>query len=163
MPEATTQRDIPLAIGRLIVSEAATWKGTPYREMGEASSKAQGGDCSGTTYKIYAAVNCLYKYRSAPAFESYAESSGLFRLLGAGELKQDGDILWWYHHMAIYSSFRSDPGDAKTERTGKGGTGRWTQANDMWTAHHTSGVPYGPAAVMYFRLGPPKHVYRYQK
>src|SRR5262245_30028318 len=88
----TKKRDISPADAALIVKEAATWEGTPYSLVGEASAKSNGGDCSGSTYKIYKAANCPYKYQTSHGFPAYARKSGLFRELRSKEAKQDGDI-----------------------------------------------------------------------
>ena len=70
-------------------------------------------------------------------------------------------MLWWPDHMAIYSSFASDKENATTPRVNRQGQA-WTQVNDMWTASHAGGNPYGPAQMHWFKPGPPV-VYRYQK
>jgi hypothetical protein len=77
-------------------------------------------------------------------FPDYALKSGLFRELGSGEDKQDGDILSWSNHMAIYCTFAADTENATTPRVNKNGS-KWTQNNDMWTASHPDGPTYAPA------------------
>jgi hypothetical protein len=155
--------------GKKITSEAASWKGTKYALVGEKSQKGSSGDCSGTTFKIYSApaVGFKYEYRSTQFFAVYAAQSKLFRLLEADEPKQDGDLLLWSHHMAIYSSFTSalERPFATTLRPGKNGK-TWTQVNDMWTASHPDtptnpSIPYGPAAMKYWFPDDPPDVYRY--
>jgi cell wall-associated NlpC family hydrolase len=153
--------DISADAGKRIVTEAASWKGTPYLLNGPQAAKGVGGDCSGTTQQIYQAADCPYSYQTAHNFAAYAASSGLFRELGAGELKQEGDILYWSNHMAIYSSFALDPDDATTKRTNAKGQ-NWTQRNDMWTASHPDGPPYSPAEMRFWRPDAPR-VFRYQK
>ena len=160
MAEETKKKDVSVDDGNLIVAEAATWKGTPYLLNGPASMKGAGGDCSGSTQKIYSAANCPYEFQMTGTFPAYAIQSGLFRELGAGEAKQEGDLLSWSSHMAIYSSFANDPDDATTARVTNGQ--KWTQHNDMWTAWHTDGPAYSPAKLGYFRPEPPR-VFRYQK
>lgn len=162
------KKDISVDDGKSIVAEAANWKGTPYMPNGPGSTKGVGGDCSGTTQKIYQAAQFPYAYRQAKEFPEYALNSGLFRELGASDPKQDGDILSWSGHMAIYSSFASDPANATTVRPAKGGKGTWLQKNDMWSASHPptpthpTSPPYAPAEMKWWKLGVPR-VFRYQK
>jgi hypothetical protein len=153
--------DISSDDGAKIVAEAATWKGTAYSLLGKESSKGTGGDCSGSTYKIYGVAGFSYDYRNAASFPDYATKSGHFRKLDSSETKQEGDILWWPDHMAVFSSFASDDENATTPRVNRRGQ-PWTQTNDMWTATHDGGGPYGPAQMHWFKPGPPV-VYRYQK
>ncbi len=161
MPVECKTKDIAVAVGQQIVAAAAIWKGTPYALVGKASVKGVGGDCSGTTYKIFDAANCPYTYQTAAGFRAYALTSGLFRKLPAGEQMQDGDILSWPNHMAVYSTFASDAANAKTDRTNTYG-GKWVQQNDMWTASHPGGPPYGTGAMKYWRPDAPT-VFRYQR
>jgi len=158
---AGRRKDISIDDGRRIVSEAASWKGTPYRLNGPRAIKGVGGDCSGTTYKIYLAAQCPYTYQTAHGFPAYALKSGLFRELGAGEQRRDGDILSWPNHMAIFSSFALDPDNASRQRTNKYGQ-KWTQTNDMWTASMQGGPPYAPAELRFWRPDAPK-LFRYLK
>jgi cell wall-associated NlpC family hydrolase len=131
--------DITAEEGRTITSKAALWRGTEYALVGESSMKGNKGDCSGTTYKIYAEANLPYVYFSTESFPSYASGTGRFRKLADNANKQDGDILLWDAHMAIYSTFKSGVESifATTERVNKSGS-KWTQFNDMWTASHPS-------------------------
>lgn len=142
-------KDISPEQGRLITAEAATWAGTPYRLVGPASTKGLGGDCSGSTWRIYATAGFLFDYVQAIDFPPYAIRSGHFRKLDPGEPRQDGDLLSWQNHMAIFSSFSSS-----AERP--------SAINDMWTASHRGGAPYGPAPLRYWH---PEMAtaYRYQK
>ncbi|HEY1755878.1 MAG TPA: hypothetical protein VGG72_10815 [Bryobacteraceae bacterium] len=161
---AAKKKDIPLSDGRLIVAEAATWKGTPYKENGPKSEKGVAGDCSGTTQKIYTVATCPYEYQSSHTFPEYALKSGLFRELQAGERKQDGDILLWPGHMAIYCSFATDPNNAKTPRLNKNNE-KWTQVNDMWTASNPKphSPPYFASRMEYWFDGARPRVFRYLK
>jgi hypothetical protein len=161
MPVELKTKDISATLGHQLALEAATWKGTPFAPAGTASAKGLRGDCSGITYKVYAAVNCPYQYQRAAGFGAYALTSGLFRKLAAGEKKQDGDILSWANHMAIYCSFASDPANSDTDRVNTEGV-KWTQHNDMWTASYPDGPAFGPAAFFYMRPDPPV-VFRYQQ
>jgi hypothetical protein len=161
MPDSINN-DISLADGRKITTEAATWKGTAYAMIGGNSAKGVSGDCSGSTHKIYAAAGFNYEFRNTSSFPEYATSSGLFRKLGADEQKQDGDILSWSGHMAIFCSFYLDSVNATTPRTNKSGT-PYLQTNDMWTASHTGGPAYGPGKISWFKAGVMPDVYRYQK
>lgn len=162
MAEQGKMKDVSVADGgNRIVTEAAAWKGTPYQLNGAGAIKGVGGDCSGTTQRIYQGAHCPYAYQTANHFAVYALNSGLFRELGAGDQKQDGDILLWPNHMAIYSSFASDLKNATTERTTAQGK-KWIQKNDMWTASHPNGPAYAPAEMRYWRPDAPR-VFRYQK
>lgn len=156
------KKDISISDGKRIVVEAASWKGTPYRLNGPGAIKGVGGDCSGTTYQIYQAVQCPYTYQAAHAFPVYALKSGLFRELGAGDQRQEGDIMSWPNHMAIYSSFVSDSENATTRRVNLNSGQKWTQKNDMWTASKPGGLPYGPAELRYWRSDAPRW-FRYLK
>lgn len=151
------KRDIGKFEGQKITAEAATWNGTPYSLLGALSFKSRGGDCSGSTSNIFEKAGFKYEHKSAHTFQKYATESGLFREVAAQEPLQDGDILSWPHHMAIYSTFTSSTECtfANTLRTNKSGE-KWTQRNDMWTAHHTGGNPYGPAARQYWPGARPK-------
>jgi hypothetical protein len=153
MATADANRDISAANGARITAEAASWNGTPYALVGSKSTKGEkgGGDCSGTTWLIYSAAGFQYEYQTSKSFPENALKRGLFREVAAGDAKQDGDILWWNDHMAIYSTFMS-PAETKfktTARKNKNGAS-WTQTNDMWTASHPGGLPFRPAAIRYF-------------
>ena len=108
------------------------------------------------------AVQCPYTYQAAHAFPVYALKSGLFRELGAGDQRQEGDIMSWPNHMAIYSSFVSDSENATTRRVNLNSGQKWTQKNDMWTASKPGGLPYGPAELRYWRSDAPRW-FRYLK
>ena len=54
-------RDIPVLKGQGITAEAASWNGTPYSLLGMNSAKGTGGDCSGTTFKIFKAAGFPYE------------------------------------------------------------------------------------------------------
>jgi len=153
--------DITPSDGSAIVTEAATWMGTPYSLVGAASVKGVGGDCSGSTYLIYRVAGFPFDYLQASYFYAHACVTGHFRQLGANDAKQEGDILSWSDHMAVYTSFAADPGNAKTARTNAAGK-PWTQINDMWTASHPQGPVYRPNAMRWFKPAPPR-VFRYQK
>ena len=156
MPDITPEQ------GRKITAEAMTWKDTPYSLVGDKSIKGQGGDCSGSTFLIYAKCELPYPYQDTSKFASYADTSGRFRKLDGKEARQDGDILLWDEHMAIYSTFKAalEAPLRTTARVNKAGK-PWTQINDMWTAHHTDGPPYGTAASKYFEDGDIPDTYRY--
>ena len=153
--------DISLTDGTKVTDEAATWAGTSYSLRGPESVKGVAGDCSGTTYLVYDAVGFHFEYQVAATFAEYAVKSGLFRQLGIGEQLQDGDVLSWSNHMAIYATFQNDKVNATTPRVSKKGQS-WTQNNNMWTASKPGGPDYGPAELRWWRADPPK-VFRYQK
>ncbi|BDC52068.1 hypothetical protein F183_A43830 [Bryobacterales bacterium F-183] len=153
--------DISLEQGKLIVAEAKTWKGTPYMLVGGNSEKGVKGDCSGTTFKIYQAAGFPYEYQMTVNFPDYAVKSGKFRKMEPADPKQEGDVLWWPGHMAIYTSFADDSANATTPRVNKSGQ-PYKQMNDMWTASNPNGgPPYGPGKIEYFRKDKPT-LYRYQ-
>lgn len=156
-----TKKDISAEGGKKIVTEAATWKGTPYSAIGAKSVKSKGGDCSGTTCKIYEVAGFSYSYTDTAHFVDYAVKSGLFREVAANEAWQDGDVLYWSSHVAIYCSFALDPINATTDRVNKKGI-KYKQTNDMWTAFRPGGDPYGPYKLSYFRPDAPR-VFRYQQ
>lgn len=169
MTAPITKSGISADDGKKITIEASTWSGTPYDLIGPRSSKKIGGDCSGTTWRIYAAVGFPYDYKPAAAFAAYAKMTGRFRELQAGEAEQDGDVLSWHNHMAIRSTF-STPQEQNfrtTQRTNRAGH-KWTQINDIWTATHAPsatqlvGHPYEPFEMKWFRPDKPR-VFRYVK
>ena len=92
MAEEAKKKDIPIDGGRRIVAEAAGWKGTPYMLNGPAAVKGVGGDCSGTTHKIYLGAQYPYTYQTANAFLAYALKSGFFREVSTGDQRQDGEF-----------------------------------------------------------------------
>ena len=153
--------DISVADGIKVVQEAKTWQGTPYALVGSASVKGIQGDCSGSSWRIYSAAGFAYDYRNSAAFPVYAIESKKFRKLGVMEEKQEGDMLVWSDHMAIYTSFVSDVANGSTPRVNAKGA-KWTQQNDMWTATRPGGGPYQPHKMSYFKPTPPD-VYRFQK
>jgi hypothetical protein len=121
--------------------------------MGRAT-KGVGGDC-GTTQKICAAAKCPCTYQTAYDFPTCALRSGVFCELGAGEQKQEGDILSWPNYIAIYWSFAGGLKNATTERTNKYGQ-KWTQRSNMCTASNNDGPPYSPVGMRYLRRDAPR-------
>lgn len=116
--------------------------------IGAASTKGLGGDCSGSTWRIYEAAGFSFDYVQSGEFAAYAVRSGRFRKLDPGEPRQDGDVLSWPNHMAIVSSFSS----AAERPTGH---------DDMWTASHPGGPAYAPALLRYWHPETAT-TYRYQ-
>jgi hypothetical protein len=159
-PSMAVTKDISANDGAKLVLEAKAWKGTAYRLVGAGSIKGEGGDCSGSTWRIYTAAGFAYDYCSTASFVAYVAEKKKFRKLGA-EAKQEGDLLLWADHMAIYTSFASDKDNATTARVTNKGV-KWTQINDMWTATRPGGGPYQPHKMAYFKTVAPT-VYRYQK
>lgn len=161
-PTAQVNTDISRADGEKIMAEAMTWIGTPYALVGPQSAKGEGGDCSGSTFKIYGAAGFPYDYQTAGGFQEYAVSSGRFREIDiASESLQSGDILSWSSHMAIHVNFPPGHQYATTDRINKKGS-HWTQKNDMFTATHTGGPNYQAGKREYFRPDQPR-VFRYQR
>ncbi len=154
-------RAITKAEGQRLVAAAAEWAGTPYSLVGSRSERGVGGDCSGSTNKIYTAAGFPYVYQSSGAFRGYVSSTHRFVeiSLGAGETPQPGDILWWPGHMAIYAEFDDGDPNKITSHVGRGGTYKTT--NNMWTAFNSSGDPYGPYDYKKFRPGETPRVFRY--
>lgn len=162
-PGSTGGSDINAGDGQRIVKEAASWKGTEYQKIGPSSVKQVGGDCSGSTHRIYEAAGFSYTYQATATFAAYVATSGKFRELKAGEARQEGDLILWSSHMAIYTSFADDKDNATTPRTNKSGT-PWTQRNDMWSATHVGGPAYGPNKIEYFsKTNDQPRYFRYQK
>jgi hypothetical protein len=161
MAELAAKLDISAADGQRIVNEAANWDGTPYGMSGAKSVRGVAGDCSGSTYEIYRAAGFPYPYQTSGSFLVYAKTSGQFRALAAGEQPQDGDILSWPGHIAIYCTFSSDPAHAVTVATSAKTGASFVQNNDMWSAHNPGGPPYGPASSRVFKRDPPT-IFRYQ-
>jgi len=151
--------DITPEQGRAVVAAAAAWKGTPYKLIGAASQRGSGGDCSGSTWLIFQAAGLPYDYQATGTFLDYVSRTGRFREVGAREARQEGDVLYWSGHVAIYSGFAADAANATTPRVNKAGA-KWTQVNDMWSATRPDGPAYGPNASRYFRNSPPR-VFRY--
>ncbi len=145
-----------------ITDEAKTWAGTPYRMIGSASVKGRGGDCSGSTWSIYSTAGFRYDYQSTSTFIQYVSQKRKFRELAASEKWQEGDILYWPNHMAIYSAFGKDPNDGLTDRINKQGL-HWVQHNNMWTATHPGGPLYQSGNSGFFKAGVKPRVFRYQK
>ena len=169
MTSPITKSGISADDGKKITIEASTWSGTPYALIGFHSSKGKGGDCSGTTWRIYAAVGFPYDYKVAAAFAAYAKMTGRFRELQAGEAEQDGDVLSWHNHMAIRSTFstQAEQKFRTTQRTNSAGH-KWIQINDIWTATHPpsatqpAGHPYEPFVMKWIHPNKPR-VFRYVK
>lgn len=161
MPLPSITKDISAADGAKIVEEAKSWKGTPYKLVGSGSIKCDGGDCSGSSWRIYVAVGLTYDYQATGTFIKYVTTKKRFRELAADEAKQEGDLLHWSSHMAIYTSFALDKENATTARVNPAGK-PWTQTNDMWTATHRDGPAYRPDKMSYFKPTAPR-VFRYQK
>ncbi len=153
--------DITAADGALITVQAMAWKGTPYQLVGPGSVVGHGGDCSGSTWRIYGAAGFAYDYQATGTFPDYVVRKKRFRELSPGEAMQEGDLLYWSNHMAIYSGFANDTPDAATDRVNTAGR-HWTQNNDMWTASKPGGPVYGPAKMSYFKPDRPR-IFRYQK
>lgn len=166
MATPETKPCISATQGAIITTEAVSWKDTPYGLVGNGLMKGKNGsgDCSGTTWKIYSATGFTYDYQSTAIFQKYAMDSGLFCKLGPAEAMQDGDILYWSDHMAIYSTFTSiaESQVRTTSRTNKQGK-PWTQYNDMWTASHPGGLPYRASAIKYSGKMAAPQVYRWLK
>ena len=144
--------------GWKIVAAAKTWEGTPYKLVGAASVKGKGGDCSGSTNKIFVEAGFPYPYQSTTMFAAYARSTNRFRKIDPATVPlQPGDVLLWEGHMAIYAPFteddpRSDTGVVKDGKKMK---------NDMYTAFNShANKPYGPYNIKTFRGDKPT-VYRY--
>ncbi len=153
MSEPDKSKDISNSDGQKITKAAAAWFGTPYSKIGAASKPGEkgGGDCSGSTAKIYEAAGFKYEYQATATFEKYVKTSGKFRELASGEPSQNGDILLWSDHMAIFSRFEtSDEAKYKTTERINKKNHKWIQTNDMWTASRPDGPAYRPFAIKYF-------------
>jgi hypothetical protein len=154
--------DISKIDGFKITAVAKLWKGTPYKAVGAASSKGSEGDCSGTTWRIYDEAGYTFTYQATSTFLDYVAKTKRFREVGKGNPMQEGDVLYWPGHVAIFSSFTGDEAHATTKRLAKDGKTPWTQVNDMWSATRPGGADYGPNKMSFFRKEAPR-VFRYQR
>lgn len=156
----TVGRLITVNEGWKIVEVAATWEGTPYRQVGAGSTKGLMGDCSGTTNKIYQEAGFPYPYKRTANLVDYIQSSHRFREIfpTRGEAMQAGDVLFWSGHMAIYAPF---PSNHPKRNTGVIHRGK-AVSNDFYTAFNDrpGARPYAPYNIATFR-GDPYRVFRY--
>ena len=156
--DCTVGRFISEEEGWKIVAAAATWEGTPYKLIGAASQKGVGGDCSGSTNKIYVEAGFPYPYQSTASFADFAAKTHRFRKIDPTKDKmQAGDVLLWPVHMAIYAPFSPDSPkyDGNLYKHGV------RKYNNMYTAfNQRRDIPYGPYNIEVFR-GDPYTVYRY--
>lgn len=144
--------------GWKIVEAAKSWEGTPYKSLGEKSSRQYGGDCSGTTNKIYTEAGFPYPYQSTMRFADYVGKTHRFReIVPAVQAMQVGDIILWPGHMAIFAPFKE--GDLRRD-TGVVLHGKKMENNiyTAFNAHKNKG--YGPYNMQTFRSDA-YTVYRY--
>lgn len=174
-------RFITATEGWKIVQVAKSWTGTPYapvvkagvtvpgseKYIGGGAVKGKGGDCSGSTWKIYAEAGFPYgSYINTALFVNRAAtepdfmSAWLQKLVGSDKnfvkgqhyfkkvsVQQVGDIGWWHNgkigdeaagHMAIY-----DINAGKTEPNKVDG--------NVWSAtNRKSEYGFGPAHTRFF-------------
>lgn len=107
-----------------IAAAAKSWFGTPYLYGG---CTREGADCSGSVWAIYN----LAGIRLPPQFHSssaYANSPLFVKVTGPLQI---GDVGHYPGHVVIYGG-----------TTGPG--------KDVWSAFHTGGPVYGPAASSWF-------------
>ncbi|WP_338768321.1 hypothetical protein [Massilia sp. METH4] len=156
--ECVLGKFITEAEGWKIVEIARSWEGTPYSLIGAASVKKVGGDCSGSTNKIFIEAGFPYPYQSTANFAAFARKTNRFRKIDKTKTPlQAGDVLLWPGHMAIYAPFPE--GDPRRD-TGVVKRGA-RMANNMYTAFNSRrNVPYGPYNIETFR-GDAYEVYRY--
>lgn len=147
--ECIVGRFISAKEGQEILLVADTWVGTPYASVGSQSEKGKQGDCSGTTNKVYIEAGFPYPYQRTADFVEFAHTTNRFREIDLSEQPmQEGDVLWWPGHVAIYAPF---PEGHPRRDTGvsKGGKAKF---NNMYTAfNNRTGVPYGPYNIETFR------------
>ena len=151
----TVGRLITAEEGKRIVAIAATWAGTPYALIGAGSSKGVGGDCSGSSYKIYEEAGFRYTYQTSRTITDYIRATHRFRKISgeAEEPLQPGDLIVWPGgHIAIHADFL--PGDRQ-------GVNRHNQRNNMWSAYYPGGPVYGAARAEGFRRNESFEFYRY--
>jgi NlpC/P60 family putative phage cell wall peptidase len=74
-------RDVKRPIGELIVAEALTWVGTPYRHQG--SQRGVGCDCLGLVRGVWLSIYGREAERPGPYAPDWAEANGGDALLDA--------------------------------------------------------------------------------
>jgi cell wall-associated NlpC family hydrolase len=121
--EQSKNSDISADEGAKITAEARTWKDTPYKLVGAGSIKGSGGDCSGSSWRIYTAAGLPYEYRSTSTFIDYVNKTKRFRELRGNEAMQEGDLLFWPDHMAIYFTSQTKRTQLRIALTRKGSIG----------------------------------------
>jgi len=135
MTETAKNKDnlISSGQGRQIVRTASAWADTPYVFGGITKT---GADCSGTTYQIFKEAGFPYdrSYRPSSQFSKNPK----FKQVSVTSI-QEGDVVWWSGHVAIYA-----------------GNG------EIWTATHSGGPGYRKDSLKSWeaRRGQPKW-YRY--
>ena len=107
-----------------IANAAKSWFGTPYVYGGCLRT---GADCSGSVYAIYlmAGIKLPHKFSSG----EYPKSPLFQKVTGAPQV---GDVGWYPGHVVIYGGVTGPNGD------------------DVWSATHTGGDPFGPAKSSWF-------------
>jgi cell wall-associated NlpC family hydrolase len=140
-----SERDISARDKEKILRAAKEWEGTPYAPRntplaGDKAKKKEGGDCSGSTHRIFDEAELGYKYTDSSSFSEAVKSGKIpFRKVETNEI-QPTDIVVFegVGHMAIYA-----------------GNG------NVYSARRTGGHPYGVYPMQWF--GANRSYYRYQK
>ena len=147
-PAGPVVRDVSATEGAAIVAQAALWKDTPYADQphlqpagpyqqynGNRAERGVGGDCSGSTWKIYEAAGLAYSYRASGAWASSVDSAQIpFRRLSAEESLQLGDVLRFSGHLAVFA------GEGKM----------WTARRSGYTNGEYFNRPFTHMAVQYW-------------
>jgi cell wall-associated NlpC family hydrolase len=153
--ECKVGRLITEAEGWKIVKAAEGWEGTPYSMVGANSVKGVGGDCSGSTNKIFVEAGFPCKYQTSRSITDYILATHRFRQVAGTEQDplQAGDmIVWPGGHIAVHVPFAA--GDPHEKN-------KYGQKNDMWSAYYPGGPTYGAARTQGFRKNEKYYFYRY--
>ena len=104
-------QDLAVDRARIATLESLTeaWMGTKHvnrknKLAGPNSTIHDGGDCTGSSWKIYGGWGVSYGYTETAKFEESADNGQIpFRKLVPDEPKQIGDAVIWPGHMGIYA------------------------------------------------------------
>jgi cell wall-associated NlpC family hydrolase len=139
------ERDISARDKEKVLEAADDWLGTPYAPRntllaGGQAKKKEGGDCSGSTNRIFDEAGLGYKYTESTKFSEAVKNGKIpFRKVEADEIQPTDVVVFeGVGHMAIYA-----------------GNG------NVYSARRTGDNPYGVYPMQWF--GANRSYYRYQK